>query len=86
MKTTRYFILSSLFVCVSAVAMQVKVQLVKAESTDWGRVYQSHVSAFVESRLSFQVSGEVTRIYADGGQLLKKGEKMAQIDPLELNL
>ena len=39
MKTTRYFILSLLFVSVSSMAMQVKVQLVKAESTGWGRVY-----------------------------------------------
>ena len=52
----------------------------------WGDVHQSHVSANLESVLNYQVSGEVTDVYADSGQSLRQGQKLAQIDTLELSL
>ena len=71
---------------VGALATSVIVQPAKLQELKWGAVYHSHVSAYFESTLNFQAAGEITHLYGDAGDTVKQGDKLAQIDTLELRL
>jgi RND family efflux transporter MFP subunit len=55
-------------------------------ASDSSRSFTGTVAARVQSDLGFRVAGKVLERYVDSGQLVKRGQPLMRIDPIDLQL
>lgn len=56
------------------------------QASDSSRFFTGTVAARIQSDLGFRVSGKVLERYVDTGQLVKRGQPLMRIDPIDLQL
>lgn len=56
------------------------------QASDSSRSFTGTVAARVQSDLGFRVAGKVLERYVDAGQIVKRGQPLMRIDPIDLQL
>ena len=69
---------------VAEVIPTVAVTQVKVQDVPQTMTYTSTVQAYVKNNIAPQMSGRITRIYAEIGDFVKKGDVLAEIDKAQL--
>ncbi|WP_413110387.1 efflux RND transporter periplasmic adaptor subunit [Thaumasiovibrio sp. DFM-14] len=64
----------------------VKTMVAGDNGTDAAFHFAAEARAADRTHLSFRVGGEVTKIYVVAGQMVEKGELIAELDPIELKI
>lgn len=64
----------------------VRYALVQGASDSGGRMFSGTVQAGNQSRLAFQVPGRLQKVHVKAGDKVKKGQLIAQLDPVDFKL